>query len=321
MSFSRNSPPSSPAYASNSSSQDPTSSSDGKISSLLILIIIILSVFFFICGLLHLLVRFLFKKPSFSAIYHSNRYLGDAGSHSFQRQLQQLFRLHDSGLDQSTIDTLPVFTYKDIVGLTEPFDCAVCLSKLSTLDKLRLLPTCSHAFHITCIDTWLLSNSTCPLCRGPISVTTSNIPIDNPILNYDILSNECIPVADKSEHKINMEEITVEKSVLSVRLGKFIKPENSISEIDTIINKSQYLDGRRCYSSMGRYEYVVSDSNLEVALTEGGNSDKYNKFDKDENEDKKISCTKKKESFSVSKIWLWSKKSDFSSSSSDFGLP
>ncbi|KAJ0892586.1 putative transcription factor C2H2 family [Helianthus annuus] len=71
---------------------------------------------------------------------------------ALQGQLQQLFHLHDSGVDQSFIDTLPVFSYKSITGE----------------DKLRLLPKCSHAFHMDCIDTWLLSHSTCPLCRGSL---------------------------------------------------------------------------------------------------------------------------------------------------------
>ncbi|KAL0459414.1 UNVERIFIED_CONTAM: RING-H2 finger protein ATL1 [Sesamum latifolium] len=34
---------------------------------------------------------------------------------------------------------------------------------------LRVLPKCSHAFHLDCIDVWLLSNSNCPLCRSTIS--------------------------------------------------------------------------------------------------------------------------------------------------------
>ncbi|CAI9282174.1 unnamed protein product [Lactuca saligna] len=80
------------------------------------------------------------------------------------RQLQQLFHLH-SGLDQAFIDALPLFLYKELMGSKEPIDCVVCLCKFSEQDKLRSLPLCSHAFHIHCIDTLLLSNSTCPLCR------------------------------------------------------------------------------------------------------------------------------------------------------------
>lgn len=33
---------------------------------------------------------------------------------------------------------------------------------------LRLLPKCKHAFHLECVDTWLGSHSTCPLCRNRV---------------------------------------------------------------------------------------------------------------------------------------------------------
>ncbi|KAL6992772.1 hypothetical protein U1Q18_010887 [Sarracenia purpurea var. burkii] len=32
-------------------------------------------------------------------------------------------------------------------------------------DEIRLLPHCGHGFHVTCIDTWLGSHSSCPSCR------------------------------------------------------------------------------------------------------------------------------------------------------------
>ena len=80
-----------------------------------------------------------------------------SSSEALQRQLQQLFHQHEYGLAQAFIDALPVFVYKKVVdGLTkELFDCVVCLCEFSETDKFRLLPTCSHAFHINCIDTWL----------------------------------------------------------------------------------------------------------------------------------------------------------------------
>ncbi|KAJ0251744.1 RING-H2 finger protein ATL13 [Hirschfeldia incana] len=136
---------------------------NSKISPSILLIIIILSIIFFISGLLHLLVRFLLTpRRRDREDYFDN-------VTALQGQLQQLFHLHDSGVDQSFIDTLPVFHYKSIIGLKNyPFDCAVCLSEFETEDKLRLLPKCSHAFHMDCIDTWLLSHSTCPLCRSSL---------------------------------------------------------------------------------------------------------------------------------------------------------
>ncbi|GAB2218246.1 hypothetical protein Drorol1_Dr00001465 [Drosera rotundifolia] len=135
---------------------------DSRISPSILLIIVILAIIFFVSGLLHLLVRFLLRAPQ-----RDTDELEDVTV--MQGQLQQLFHLHDLGVDQSFIDTLPVFLYKAIIGdLKDPFDCAVCLCEFENEDKLRLLPKCSHAFHMECIDTWLLAHSTCPLCRASL---------------------------------------------------------------------------------------------------------------------------------------------------------
>ncbi|KAJ8549902.1 hypothetical protein K7X08_033609 [Anisodus acutangulus] len=73
------------------------------------------------------LVRFPIKYPSSSPSSESNNQPEVSTSEALQRQLQQLFSQHDSGLDQAFIDALPVFVYKEVVGPTkEPFDCAVC---------------------------------------------------------------------------------------------------------------------------------------------------------------------------------------------------
>ncbi|KAG2266833.1 hypothetical protein Bca52824_073912 [Brassica carinata] len=134
-----------------------------KVSPDVLLVIIILSIIFFISGLIHILVKFLLT-PS---LQNRDDYFDNNHVTAFQGQLQQLFNLHDSGLDQSLIDKLPVFHYKSIIGLKiASFDCPVCLCEFEAEDKLRLLPKCSHAFHVDCIDTWLLSHSTCPLCRS-----------------------------------------------------------------------------------------------------------------------------------------------------------
>ncbi|KAL8132428.1 hypothetical protein AgCh_008068 [Apium graveolens] len=297
-----------------------SSSSGSKISPSVLIIIVVLAVLFFISGLLHLLVRFLTKQPS-STASQSGRYPEISSSDALQRQLQQLFHLHDSGLDQAFIDALPVFVYKEIKGLKQPFDCAVCLCEFSENDKLRLLPTCSHAFHLGCIDTWLLSNSSCPLCRG--ALFCPGFPIENPMFDFDdpreeefhgIRENE----ASSNQKNIVMDESFIDKGLLPVRLGKFRKLNHGGDEAGEETSSSN-LDARRCYS-MGSYQYVVDDITFEVALNNERDgrllvlhSEKFSVDGDDEG--KKISIGTKIDSYSTSKIWLWSKKGKFASSS------
>uniref|UniRef100_A0A5B7B9H9 RING-type E3 ubiquitin transferase n=1 Tax=Davidia involucrata TaxID=16924 RepID=A0A5B7B9H9_DAVIN len=73
-----------------------------------------------------------------------------------------------TGLDEALIKLITVFKYKKEDGLIEGTDCSVCLGEFEEDECLRLLPKCSHAFHVTCIDTWLKSHSNCPLCRANI---------------------------------------------------------------------------------------------------------------------------------------------------------
>ncbi|OAE29037.1 hypothetical protein AXG93_146s1110 [Marchantia polymorpha subsp. ruderalis] len=72
------------------------------------------------------------------------------------------------GLEQSLIKKIPFFVFKTGDAFTADTDCPVCLSEFLDHQELRLLPKCAHAFHVACIDTWLSTHSTCPLCRAPI---------------------------------------------------------------------------------------------------------------------------------------------------------
>lgn len=68
------------------------------------------------------------------------------------------------------IDLLPtrVFQSRTLPGSAdrkeEHTQCLVCLSDFEDGEVLRTLP-CLHAFHQTCVDTWLRSNRTCPVCK------------------------------------------------------------------------------------------------------------------------------------------------------------
>lgn len=76
------------------------------------------------------------------------------------------------GLDPSILKTIPVipFNTKDF---KDGLECSVCLSEVSEGEKARILPKCNHGFHVDCIDMWLQSHITCPLCRNPVSEMSS----------------------------------------------------------------------------------------------------------------------------------------------------
>ncbi|KAL5199783.1 hypothetical protein ABZP36_020986 [Zizania latifolia] len=44
-------------------------------------------------------------------------------------------------------------------------ECAVCLGVIQVGAMVKLLPACAHIYHVECIDLWLSSHPTCPLCR------------------------------------------------------------------------------------------------------------------------------------------------------------
>ncbi|OAY39547.1 RING-H2 finger protein ATL54-like [Manihot esculenta] len=82
-----------------------------------------------------------------------------------------IWYINTVGLQPSVINSIAVCKYKRGDGLVEGTDCSVCLSEFQEDETLRLLPKCSHAFHIPCIDTWLRSHTNCPLCRAPVITT------------------------------------------------------------------------------------------------------------------------------------------------------
>ncbi|KAG6518157.1 hypothetical protein ZIOFF_021559 [Zingiber officinale] len=72
------------------------------------------------------------------------------------------------GLASAVIRSMPSFQYnehiRDECG-REINECAICLFQFREEEYLRRLPNCEHVFHVSCSDTWLQMNSTCPLCR------------------------------------------------------------------------------------------------------------------------------------------------------------
>ncbi|KAM0922036.1 hypothetical protein ACQ4PT_006444 [Festuca glaucescens] len=69
-----------------------------------------------------------------------------------------------TGLEPAAIAALPTVAYQEDGG--EPGECAICLGAARQGEAVRVLPSCAHVFHVACVDTWLASSSSCPVCRA-----------------------------------------------------------------------------------------------------------------------------------------------------------
>lgn len=73
------------------------------------------------------------------------------------------------GIDTKLLNTFPILMYSSVkhlnFGKATASECAVCLREFKHCEKVRSLPRCNHIFHPQCIDAWLASHMTCPICR------------------------------------------------------------------------------------------------------------------------------------------------------------
>ncbi|XP_043699792.1 RING-H2 finger protein ATL57-like [Telopea speciosissima] len=82
-----------------------------------------------------------------------------------RRQHQTLReRGFSSGIDLSTIQSLPLFAYDG--NVKELVDCPICLTEFEEKEIVKMIPFCGHLFHPQCIDMWLSAHGSCPICRS-----------------------------------------------------------------------------------------------------------------------------------------------------------
>ncbi|XVF84171.1 hypothetical protein PTKIN_Ptkin17bG0004100 [Pterospermum kingtungense] len=71
-----------------------------------------------------------------------------------------------TGLKKRDLKQIPVAVYgKGVNFRSSTTECPICLAEFVDGEKVRVLPKCNHGFHVRCIDTWLVSHSSCPNCR------------------------------------------------------------------------------------------------------------------------------------------------------------
>ncbi|KAG9452481.1 hypothetical protein H6P81_005385 [Aristolochia fimbriata] len=190
----------------------------------ILIIALIVTIVFMLSLAIHLLLRFLDRNFRASVADHGASQAAPPPQPNYHHHHHQhsnpMFNRRVSPEQQSFIDSLPAFPFNSVAASGDAHkDCAVCLAHFEPHDRLRLLPACCHAFHADCIDTWLASNRTCPLCRSTIDAAPPS------------------EKSDKSEGSFRLE------------IGSISRRESS---------DAAAWSRRRSYS-VGSFDYVVDD--------------------------------------------------------------
>lgn len=200
-----------------------------------IIVAFIVSIVVLASSFLYFLIRFLSRKRRSG----SGGFPSAASSGTNGGAVHRGSRVGDSSDDRGLIESLPEFVYSSVTvaggyGDAKDRECAICLSKFRADDRLRLLPICCHAFHVDCVDAWLQSNQTCPLCRSAVHASESDII---KILN----SAATVPTPNSGGDSFRIE----------------------IGSVSRRRDPSEIPNGRRSYS-MGSFDYVVDENSTAV---------------------------------------------------------
>ncbi|CAN6335898.1 unnamed protein product [Urochloa humidicola] len=85
------------------------------------------------------------------------------------------------------LSAIPAFPYKREGvaggggGATGWAQCVICLGLVQVGEVVRRMPACKHLFHVECIDMWLRSHSTCPICRATVEPAGGQPAPDLPV--------------------------------------------------------------------------------------------------------------------------------------------
>ncbi|CAH8390193.1 unnamed protein product [Eruca vesicaria subsp. sativa] len=133
----------------------PNPSTYDRNSKIMLAAVVSLSAVILFVFILHLYARFVLRRRR-----DTFRGLPVVVRHPFQTPKR--------GLNPTLIASLPTFTVGAVSEETAATECAVCLSVLEEQDTARELPSCKHVFHVDCVDKWLTTCSTCPVCRTEV---------------------------------------------------------------------------------------------------------------------------------------------------------
>ncbi|EYU22697.1 hypothetical protein ABFS82_03G125700 [Erythranthe guttata] len=77
------------------------------------------------------------------------------------------------GLKKELREMLPIIVFNESFSVKDTL-CSVCLGEYQGEERLQQIPGCGHTFHMECIDLWLATHTTCPLCRQSLVTCSSS---------------------------------------------------------------------------------------------------------------------------------------------------
>ncbi|XP_021731661.1 RING-H2 finger protein ATL65-like [Chenopodium quinoa] len=166
------------------------------------------------------------------------------------------------GLDESVIKNIPLTIYKfptklGFIEVNGFNDCAVCLLDFEEGECIRTLPLCCHAFHVDCIDMWLRSHATCPLCRAGVYLPPPESPLLSPVMTARIRPSFDEGILLESMFLEPLPEVDVEQN--SGEIQEVFSPERRIiqsedqrcnrRELDFLLKRSYSFGFERSFPS------------------------------------------------------------------------
>ncbi|GLT94982.1 hypothetical protein SLE2022_126890 [Rubroshorea leprosula] len=172
------------------------------------------------------------------------------------------------GLEASVIQTFPTMVYSEVkhhkIG-KGALECAVCLSEFEDHETLRLIPKCDHVFHSDCIDEWLASHTTCPVCRANL-VPQPGDPVPQPV---DFSSAESDPEAQDNAVDLEQED----EQTLNENTVVEAAPPPAAEVID--VNKTLSRNRTRGSRSNHRRKFLRSHSTGHSLVQPGENTERF----------------------------------------------
>ncbi|XP_018833135.2 RING-H2 finger protein ATL57-like [Juglans regia] len=135
-------------------------------SSIVLAVLAVLTISVFFLGFLSICIQRFSDNPAAEFSRRRGR-RSPYRTSSFPTSELRSWSYRRSGLDPAKLQALPVYPHGGInEKYYETMDCAICLGEFQGEETVKVIPFCKHVFHPHCIDTWLYSHVTCPVCRA-----------------------------------------------------------------------------------------------------------------------------------------------------------